>query len=192
MRDMTTAGRAAFLIQRTASWIQLERSIPQSLATPAAFLFFFGAWAIHAGITGAGKSLHHDVLEAYAWGQEFQLGYHQHGPFWAWIAGVWFLVFPKSNASFVLLDALNATLGLWGSWRLAGLFVTGPVRHAATLLLIATPFYTFLAYKYNANTIFISLWPWTLYFFIKSLDDFRARDALFFGIFSAAALLSKY
>ena len=75
---------------------------------------------------------------------------------------------------------------------LIGLFTKGWERHAATLLLVATPFYTFNAYKYNANTIFISLWPWTLYFFIRSADLMSRRDALIFGVFAAACILSKY
>jgi hypothetical protein len=164
----------------------------ESVVAAAALIFFLTAWTVHGAIAEADKSLHYDLLEAYAWGQEFQLGYNQHGPFWAWIAGAWFYYFPTTNASFILLEALNATLGLLGAWKLNGLFAKGPVRHAATLLLLATPFYTFMAYKYNANTIFISLWPWTLYFFIKSLDDMRIRDAILFGAFAAFCILSKY
>jgi Dolichyl-phosphate-mannose-protein mannosyltransferase len=70
--------------------------------------------------------------------------------------------------------------------------VDGKARYAAALLLLATPFYTFLAYRYNANTIFISLWPWTLYFFVRSIDYMKVRDALLFGLFAAACILSKY
>jgi hypothetical protein len=168
------------------------RSWPANLVAAAALLLFAVAWTLHGAIVESGKSLHYDLLEAYAWGQEFQLGYNQHGPFWAWIAGAWFLLFPKTNASFVLLEALNATLGLWGAWRLIGLFVKGWTRHAAALLLVATPFYTFLAFKYNANTILISLWPWTLFFFVRSLDNMSMRDAAWSGGFAAACILSKY
>lgn len=114
------------------------------------------------------------------------------GPFWAWIAGAWFLLFPKTNAPFVLLEALNSALGLLGAWKLIGLFAKGWTRHAAALMLLATPFYTVMAFKYNANTIFVSLWPWTLFFFVKSLDDMKMRDAILFGGFAAACILSKY
>ena len=134
-----------------------------------------------------GRALHIDVLEAYAWGKEFQLGYYPHPPFWAWIAGAWFLVFPVNNKSFILLAAINAALGLWGAWMLAGLFTRGWTRHAGILMLLATPLYTIVAFKFNANTIFVSLWPWTLYFFVKSLDGMKARDAAVFGAFAAAA-----
>jgi Dolichyl-phosphate-mannose-protein mannosyltransferase len=168
------------------------QSSSENLIAAAAFFLFFLAWTAAESILNADRALHYDLFEAYAWGKEFQLGYNQHGPFWAWIAGAWFLLFPNTNTSFVLLQALNATLGLFGAWMLIGLFTKGWERHAATLLLVATPFYTFNAYKYNANTIFISLWPWTLYFFIRSVDLMSRRDALIFGVFAAACILSKY
>jgi hypothetical protein len=156
------------------------------------FALFFAAWALYGSITSSDMSLHQDMLEAYAWGREFRLGYNQHGPFWAWNAGFWFLVFPNTNTSFILLAVLNATIGLWGAWRLIGLFAQGRQRDTAALLLLATPFYTFLSFKYNANTIFLSLWLWTLFFFVRSLDTMRRLDAFFFGILSAASILSKY
>ena len=167
-------------------------SLSENRIAGAAFLLFFITWTAIEALLNAHRALHYDVFEAYAWGKEFQLGYNQHGPFWAWIAGAWFLLFPNTNTSFVLLEALNATLGLFGAWKLIGLFTKGWQRHAATLLLLATPFYTFNAYKYNANTIFISLWPWTLYFFIRSVDALNRRDAFFFGVLAAACILSKY
>ncbi len=171
---------------------QLLQTLPEKWVATAGFALFFVAWALYGSITWAGMSLHHDVLEAYAWGREFKLGYNQHGPFWAWISGLWFLVFPHTNTSFIVLAELNAVLGLVGAWRLIGLFAHGQDRQAATLLLLATPFYTFLCFAYNANTIFISLWPWTLFFFVRSLDTMKWRDAVLFGVFAAACILSKY
>jgi 4-amino-4-deoxy-L-arabinose transferase-like glycosyltransferase len=165
---------------------------PANSVAAWSFILFVTAFTVHGAVVGAGSTLHFDVLEAYAWGKEFQLGYNQHGPFWAWIAGAWFLLFPVTNASFVLLQAINCGLGVLGAWLLTGLFARGWTRHAAALMLVATPLYTFLGFKYNANIIFISLWPWTLYFFVKSVDGLKARDAVLFGLFSAACILSKY
>ena len=134
----------------------------------------------------------HDMTEAFAWGQEFQLGYHQHPPFWAWVCGIWFSVVPRTEWGFALLSALNAGLGLWGAWSLIGDFARGPRRIAGWALLLLTPFYTVFAYKYNANIIFISLWPWTLHYFVRSLRNRQMGDAIAFGLFAGAALMSKY
>jgi 4-amino-4-deoxy-L-arabinose transferase-like glycosyltransferase len=159
---------------------------------PALFAAFVAIWTAYFAISEAATSIHGDMAEAYVWGREFQLGYNQHPPLWAWICGLWFLIFPRADWAFALLSSLNAGLGLLGAWRLIGRFADGEKRSAATLLLLLTPFYTFLAYKYNANSIFLSIWPWTLYFFVRSIDGRAPADAVLFGLCMGLALLSKY
>ncbi|MBV8472690.1 MAG: glycosyltransferase family 39 protein, partial [Hyphomicrobiales bacterium] len=155
-------------------------------------LLFAAVWALYFAISESPTAINQSMAEAYAWGQEFQLGYNQHPPFWAWLCGAWFLVFPHTNWAFGLLSALNCTVGLWGAWRLIGEFAPGTVRAAATALLLATPFYTLLGYGLNANIIFVSIWPWTLYFFVRSIESRRAIDAVWLGVMLAVAILSKY
>lgn len=156
------------------------------------FVAFVLVWTVYGAITGLSSAVHHDTAEAYIWGREFQLGYYKHPPFWAWIAGAWFTFAPHQDWAFRLLAVINAAIGLLGSWRLIGNFAEGRTRAAATLLLLLTPCFTFLAYKFNANSIFLSVWPWTMHYFVKSFDNRRLADAAFFGAFLAAAMLSKY
>jgi len=156
------------------------------------FVAFVAVWTMYGAISGAPKAIHGDMSEAYVWGREFQLGYNQHPPFWAWIAGAWFAVAPHTGWSFALLSSLNAALGLLGAWFLIGDFTSGNRRIASTVLLLLTPFFTFLSFKYNANSIFLSLWPWTTHFFVRSIDDRKPGDAVGFGVFMAAAMLSRY
>ncbi len=156
------------------------------------FVAFVVVWSTYAGISDLPVAIHQDMTEAYVWGREFQLGYNQHPPFWAWIAGAWFLFEPRTTWSFDLLAMLNAGIGLLGAWWLTGDFTSGNRRIAATALLLLTPFYTFLSLKYNANSIFLSLWPWALHFFVRSIDGRKLSDAVWFGVLMAAAMLSKY
>jgi 4-amino-4-deoxy-L-arabinose transferase-like glycosyltransferase len=165
---------------------------PSGRVVAAAFVAFVAVWSAYFAISEVATAIHNDMAEAYVWGQEFQLGYNQHPPFFAWIAGLWFLVLPRAGWAFAILSMVNAGIGLVGAWRLIGRFAGGATRTAATALLLLTPFYTFLAYKYNANSIFLSLWPWTLYFFVRSLDERKLGDAALFGLFVGLALLSKY
>jgi 4-amino-4-deoxy-L-arabinose transferase-like glycosyltransferase len=166
------------------------------LARPSAvvlgLLGFVAVWTLYGAISGAGLSLPGDMAEAYVWGQQFRFGYNQHPPFWAWIAGVWFMALPHRNWAFYLLAVINSAIGLVGCWWLIGRFAKGWERRAAFTLLLLTPFYTFLCYKYNANTIFLSIWPWTLYCFLASMESAWPRQALWFGIMMAIALMSKY
>ena len=153
---------------------------------------FMAAWTAVASITDAGAALHHDTVEAYVWGQSFQLGYFKHPPFWAWVAGLWFSVFPRANWAAYLLCVTNTTIGLAGAWRLTGCFASGDKRAAAVILLLATPFYTLMAMNFNANGVFYSIWPWTLFFFVRSLDRGKLFDAVMFGVLVGIAALSKY
>ena len=165
---------------------------PGIAAGAAFFLAFVLIWWAYGTIADAGKALDGDVIEAYVWGREFRLGYNQHPPLWAWICGAWFELFPARSWAFHLLAVVNSGVGLLGCWRLIGLFATGWTRLASFALLLLTPFYTFLCYKYNANSIFLSIWPWTLYFFVASLTTRRRADAIWFSVLLAAAMLSKY
>lgn len=168
-----------------------REALPQGLLVAAAFLGFVVFWTLVNAIAN-GDAMDHDMAESYVWGQEFQLGYYKHPPFWAWIAGAWFSLAPHRAWAFALLSAVNAGAGLLGSWFLIGQFAGGNRRIAATLLLLLTPYYSWFAYRYNANTIFLSLWPWTALFLVRSIERKGRSDAILFGIFAALGLLSKY
>jgi 4-amino-4-deoxy-L-arabinose transferase-like glycosyltransferase len=160
--------------------------------TVAAFLCLHTAiWTVYASFSNLGP-VHRDMIEAYAWGREFQLGYYKHPPFWSWIAGAWFEIFPRTNWAFYLLATLNSTIAIAGVWQLTGLFTKGAHRLNATLLLLLFPFYTIQGHQFNANFIQLSLWPWTVYFFVLSMNKRRLSAACLFGALAAAGLLSKY
>jgi 4-amino-4-deoxy-L-arabinose transferase-like glycosyltransferase len=166
-----------------------EPALPVILVLLAAFT---AIWAVYLTISEAPVAIKHDMAEAYAWGQEFQLGYNQHPPFWAWICGLWFSLFPRTGWAFALLSSLNAAIGLGGAWMLLGEFAYGRKRMAAWVLLLLTPIYTFYAYKYDANTIFLSIWPWALCYFMKSMRTRKIGDSIAFGICVGLAMMSKY
>ncbi len=148
-------------------------------------------WTLYALLSHRG-TIHDDMLEAYYWGREFQLGYYKHPPFWAWIAGGWFEVFPRTNWAFYLLSSLNSGIAILGAWQLLGLLTKGEDRFNATALLLLSLAYTLQGHQYNANFILTSLWPWTAYFFLLSMEKRTASSAILFGALAAACMLSKY
>jgi 4-amino-4-deoxy-L-arabinose transferase-like glycosyltransferase len=149
-------------------------------------------WSVYATVSHASGTVHADMTEAWAWGQEFQLGYYKHPPLYAWLAGLWFKLFPRQDWCFFLFSSLNAAVGVIGIWYLAGQFLTGLNRIAAVMLAVAGPFYGFMAMRYNANAILLSLWPWTTFYFVRSIQHQRLIDGILFGVFCAFCLLSKY
>ena len=149
-------------------------------------------WTLAAILSGGAGSLHHDMTEAWDWGREFQLGYAKHPPVFAWVAGAWFLVFPRTDWAFYLLSATSAAGGLLGVWCLAGRLLPQPQQTAALLLVILAPFFSVLAITFNGNAILLLTWPWTAYAFVRSLQTGKTIDGVLFGLIAAVALASKY
>ena len=188
--DRLVAGRLWGAFQKSAvsipSLVRIETLI--ICASVLAYGFF---WATYAQVSSS-AGVHIDSLEAYAWGREFRLGYYKHPPFWAWVAGLWFMIFPKTDWCFWLLSELNGALGLAGAYALMGRFCGQRTRVLCVLLLMLTPFYQFNALRFNANTVLLSIWPWTMYFFVRSIETQRIVFAIACGVLAGFALLSKY
>ena len=181
------AASRSSVIDKTRVWIA-RRDVVLPALLVCLYAFF---WTIYATISSE-NGPHIDSLEAYSWGREFRPGYFKHPPFWSWVAGVWFLIFPKTPFWFYLLAELNSALGLLGAWALLGRFCKGSTRQLALILLLLTPFYQFNALRFNANTIFLSIWPWTMYFFVRTVETQRLSAAIMGGLLAGVALLSKY
>ena len=162
------------------------RRFVQFLLVYTAMLMTFAASARGWG------SLHHDMTELWAWGQEFQLGYAKHPPLSAWLVGAWFWAMPRTNWSFYLLASLNIVIALAGVWKLAGLFLGTRGRLAAVFFLVLTPAYSLWALKFNVNAPLLSIWPWLSYFFLRSVQTRRIGPSIAAGLLGAAALLTKY
>ena len=145
------------------------------------------SWLYRANLDPAG-----DMLENYAWGMEWQAGYHKHPPLFAWITAAWFSVFPRGDFSYFALAATNAAVGLLGIVALGRRYLTPTLAIVAGLAMAVTPPYGSLAIKFNANTVLLSLWPWTAYFFVRYMQSGERRAALGLGILAALSMLAKY
>lgn len=127
-----------------------------------------------------------------AWGQVFQWGYSKHPPLGAWIAGAWFAIMPNANWSFDLLATLVAAFGLVGVWKTAGLYLDEGGQRLSLLPLLLTPAFTTWAFKYNANSILLAVWPWAIYAFLRMIETRTLASAAMAGLFAGLSLLGKY
>ena len=149
-------------------------------------------WAAAAWLSHGNLDLQGDMVENFAWGQEWQFGYAKHPPLFAWVAAAWFAMLPHTDVVYFVLSALNAAVGLSGVAMLAQRFGSRQTATLAVLALAVSPLYTTLAIKFNANAVLLSTWPWTAYFFVVWMQDARPRHALAFGACAALTLLGKY
>lgn len=149
-----------------------------------------------------------DMFENYAWGQTFEWGSFKHPPFFVWITRLWFSVWPTNNFSYYCLSFFNVGISLWGILSLAKLLfldsIKSPVnnRQLRQFLLMVLGFsvlglpYNIYAAVFNADSILISLWPWTAYAFFSCIKAQNAKRKWFWtvmlSIFAAASFLGKY
>jgi 4-amino-4-deoxy-L-arabinose transferase-like glycosyltransferase len=154
------------------------------------------AWTVFLCVARYQGAVWDDMLEAWAWGRQPQLGYYKHPPLYAWVVAAWFKLFPRQDWAFYLLAMTNAGIGYLGVYALARRFVHPALALAAVLLLSFTPWTTYMASNFNANTILLSIWPWTAFAFVRSTEPGSAKQRAIwgavFGALAAAGLLSKY
>lgn len=152
-------------------------------------------WALLQWLAQGNLDSYHDMLENFAWAQTFAWGTFKHPPFFAWVVGAWFAVFPSADWAYRLLAYTNVAVGLWGVAALARRLHLPHLGPTAVLLLLWALPYTTLAAKFNANSQLLSLWPWTAVALLAAFTSSgRARWAWHaaLGLLAAASFLSKY
>jgi 4-amino-4-deoxy-L-arabinose transferase-like glycosyltransferase len=139
------------------------------------------------------KNLPLDVIEALAWGQDFDLGYNKHPPLSAWIPGLLFKIFGNKDWVYYLLSQIFIVISFIFLWKLSTFFLKKKIQILLCVLTIeGIAFYTFETPQFNVNICQIPLWIGTIYFFLKSIKNNKIADWIFLGTFSALGFLTKY
>ncbi len=154
------------------------------------FLLHLFCWVLGADLSHT--QLRYDMAENYAWGQEMQLGYYKHPPLFAWVSYIWLSIFGTTHFAYFLLSQATVVVAMVFIFLLSRKFISENKAIFAVLFLELIIFYNLKAIRFNANTILIPLFPAISFFFVKSLQENRAKDWLLFGFTSALGILSKY
>lgn len=174
------------------SFFALKLSTARSLGLMATTCL---VWAAVSFGANANLDGYHDMLENYAWSQPLLWGTHKHPPFFAWVVGGWFSVFPQTDWAYRLLSYVNVAVGLCGVWVLGQRLQLGRLAAWGALLLLWSFPYTTLAGKFNANSQLLSLWPWAAALLLASWQEKGLRGwslSVALGLVAAACMLSKY
>jgi 4-amino-4-deoxy-L-arabinose transferase-like glycosyltransferase len=163
-----------------------ERAILISLA------FYVLVWTAYGTIAKSSQGLHPDMTEIVAWSRDLSLGYLKHPPFAAWIAWLWFALFPVAGWSYYLLAMLMPAIALWIFWKLSADYLDIEKRIVGLALLTFVPFFNFHALKFNVNTVLLPLWAATTWFFLRSFRTRTAPWAAAAGAMAAVCMLGKY
>ena len=154
-------------------------------------LYHLIVWTIAPYLSN--KNLPLDVIEALAWGQDFDLGYNKHPPLSAWIPGLLFKIFGNKDWIYYLLSQVFIVISFIFLWELSSFFLKNKSQIVLSILAIeGIVFYTFETPQFNVNICQIPLWIGTVYFFFKSIKNNKITDWILLGSFAALGFLTKY
>lgn len=149
-------------------------------------------WTLYAALANASNDLPVDMGEAVIWSRNLAFGYHSEPPLMAWIAWLWFAVFPLTDWTFYLLSMALAAVALGFAWALLGDYVPSEKRVAGLAVLSLVPFYNIQALKFNADSVLLAFWAATTFWFLRALRGSDIKYAALAGLGAGACMLGKY
>jgi 4-amino-4-deoxy-L-arabinose transferase-like glycosyltransferase len=149
-------------------------------------------WWAYALVAKSTQSIHFDSGEVFAWSTELAYGYPKHPPFPAWVAAVWFAVFPRADWAYYLLATTSISVALWFIWLIATRFVAEEKRALALVLLAFAPIFNLQPLKFNSNALLIPVWAGATYLFLRSYSSRTLLVGALAGVGAAVAMLTKY
>jgi 4-amino-4-deoxy-L-arabinose transferase-like glycosyltransferase len=186
-------GLRAFAFALCARLVDALADTRRSPRTAAALLAGYALlWWIYAFVAKSTQSIHFDMGEVFAWSTELAYGYPKHPPFPAWVAAIWFAIFPRADWAYYLLATTSIALALWFSWLIAIRFVAGEKRAVALVLLAFAPVFNFQPLKFNSNALLIPVWAGATWLFVRSYSSRTLTAGALAGVGAAIAMLTKY
>ena len=138
------------------------------------------------------RNLPLDVVEAVAYGQEWQIGYWKHPPLPWWLVDIVRDLGGSRLWPLFLLGQLAVVVCFWAVWRL-GCRLLRPVEAlVGVVLLDGCVVFTIPTMEFNHNIVQLPIWGlagWILY---RAFVDRRALDWILAGVSLALAFYAKY
>ena len=169
--------------------VDLKRGQAAILGVLAAYVLL---WTLYAIISKSTQAIHPDMGEVVVWSRTLEWGTPKHPPLLPALVATWFAVMPLTDSSYYLLAVLTASVAIYISWHLAGIWLDGTKRAVVPFVLMLIPTYNFLALKLDHNAALTPLWALTTYAFVKSFQTRNVWWSMAAGAAAGGALLTKY
>lgn len=149
-------------------------------------------WTLYAVLANASNDIATDMGQAVVWSHRLAFGYPMQPPLVAWLAGAWFTVFPLTDWAYYLLSMSLAAVAVWFAWAIVRDHLPAEKRVVALALLTLVPFYNIRALPFNADSVQLTAWAATTYWFLRALRTSDAEYAALAGLGAAVGMLGKY
>ncbi|MDE2378007.1 glycosyltransferase family 39 protein [Bradyrhizobium sp.] len=166
---------------RTGAWLVIQFAVLHAVL-----------WTFILINLKAAQDVHMDVAEAYAWGQQFLLGYGKHPPLSGWIAGLWFKLFPAADWSTYALAMTTVSIGMVISWFVSLRVVDRKRAFLVVVMLALYPIFNFKGFKYNADLVQLITLPLVVLAYLDAFEKRSLKSGVWLGLAGALALMTKY
>lgn len=133
-----------------------------------------------------------DAIEGTIWGHQLQLGYDKNPFLNGWLTALATYLDGQSGWMIYLFSQLSVVICLFAVWKLASKMLPPAYALISVLLLEALQYFNFHAIDFNDNTLELSLWALTIYFFYKALRTSSQSAWILTGIFAGIGMMAKY
>lgn len=149
-------------------------------------------WAAILSVLKSAQDVHLDIGEVYQWGRQFLFGYGKHPPLSAWIAGLWFRIFPVVDWAAYLLATTVLAAALVINWLIVIRVTDARRALLAVLLLSLYPIFNIKGFKYNADLLQLVTLSLTVLAFLHAFTRRTILAGILLGLAGAAAVMTKY
>jgi len=158
------------------------------------FYFLFGhllIWTLIPSISNS--NLPRDTIEALAWASNLDWGFEKHPPLSAFSVEVFYQIFGNQDWAYYFLSQIFVVSAFFIVWIFSKEFFQSEThRLISVLLLEGIYFYNFTTPEFNVNVCQLPFWALSVLYAWKGFKDNKIIDWLFFGLFAALGILSKY
>lgn len=182
------------LYRRAAAWLGaiVDDEYYADTLVAALLALHVVLWTAILTLVKRAQNIHFDVAEAYAWGQQWLLGYGKHPPLSGWIAGAWFSLFPTADWASYALAMATCGIGMLACYGIA-LHVVDRRRAFFVLVLVALyPIFNFKGFKFNADLVQLISLPLLVLAYLHAFEKRTIRSGVWLGFAGALALMCKY
>ena len=138
------------------------------------------------------RNLPLDVVEALAWGHEWEWGYDKHPPLSAWAAEAATGLGNGIDAPLYFMSQIWIGLGFWGIYRLGKRLYGPSVGLLSVLAMEGILYNNFTSPELNVNIVQFPCWAWAFDSFWQGVHTKRLRWWFLLGVCTGVALLGKY
>ncbi|SRR5579883_1350078 len=148
------------------------------------------AWTLVPAIVRYNLPL--DSIEGAVWGHQLEWGYDKNPFMNGWLTALAVYLSPQSGWAIYLFSQLSVAACFWAVWQLAKNMLSPVYALLAVMLLEGMQYYNFHAIDFNDNTLELSLWALTIYFFYQALCKPSHWSWLLTGCFAGLGVMAKY